>query len=114
MKEKTLIAISIIGSLAGLFVLFLLTENIEYNEKTIEKINSEKIQDMIKVNGEVVSARSGGNATFIQIKQPGYIDIIVFNSDLSLDKGENVEVIGKSEEYNGKMEIIGHRIRVIE
>ena len=49
MNEKMLIFIAFLGSLAGIFSLYLLTESIDYSAKTIEKINSEKIQDMIKI-----------------------------------------------------------------
>jgi len=113
MKEKTLIVISLLGSLAGLFALFLFSEHLDYNERTIEKINSEKIEEMIKITGEVVSSRSAGNVTFITITQPSEMDIVVFNGDLAFSQGEKIEVIGKREEYNGKVEIIGQRIRVV-
>lgn len=112
MDEKILIVVAFIGSLAGILILFALSETIEYSEKTIEKINAERIEDMIKLNGEVTKVNNIGNITFISVRQPSYIDVIVFDN-ISLFPGENVEIIGKSEEYNNKMEIIAHRIRVI-
>jgi aspartyl/asparaginyl-tRNA synthetase len=113
MDEKHLLIISFIGSLIGLFALFLLSDTLDYNEQTIEKINSAKTEDMVKVTGQVSSIRNSGNITFISIKQPDYMDIIVFDANLSLVPGEEIEVIGKGQEYNSKMEIIGERIRVI-
>jgi DNA/RNA endonuclease YhcR with UshA esterase domain len=93
--------------------LFLLVERLDYSEKTIEKIKSERIEDIVKINGEIESVNSNGNVTFITVKQPSYLTVVAFNSNLTLLKGERVEVIGKGEEYNKKMEIIAQRIRVV-
>jgi len=112
MNEKLLLTIAIIGSLTGLLVLFLLSENIQYQEKTIEKINAERIEDMIKINGIIDRVSNVKNLTFISLTQPSTIDVIVFHN-ITLFQGENVEIIGRTEEYEGEMEIIAHRIRVI-
>ena len=112
MNEKIILTIAFIASLAGIFGLFIFSENIDYNEKTIEKINAEKIQDMFKIKGEIAKVNAVGNLTFISIMQPNYIDVIVFDN-ISIYEGEYVEIIGKGEEYEGEMEVIAHRIRVI-
>ncbi len=78
MNEKVLLVIAFLGSLAGLFALFVFSENLDYNEKTIEKINAERIEDMIKLKGEVTSVNEIGNMTFISVMQPNYIDVIVY------------------------------------
>ena len=113
MNEKTLLLIAFFCSLAGLFALFLVVENLDYSEKTIEKINAERIEDMIKLKGDVVSVNEVGNITFISVMQPNYIDVIVFDNNITLFSGDRVEIIGKGEEYKGDMELIAHRIRVI-
>jgi DNA/RNA endonuclease YhcR with UshA esterase domain len=113
MQDRTLIIISFLGSLAGLFALFLLSENIDYSEPSIEKIRNERILDMVKLEGEVMSVSALDNITFLSLVQPSSIEVIVFDP-LNISKGERVEIIGKGEEYNGEMEVIAHRIRVIE
>jgi RecJ-like exonuclease len=112
MSEKAMIFAAFLCSLIGLFALYFIAENIEYGEKTIEKINNEKIEDMIKINGEVIKAMNNGNVTFLSIRQPTDMEVIVFQG-VNVATGQKVEIIGKSEEYNGKMEIIAHRIRVL-
>lgn len=112
MDEKVLLRIAFIGSLIGLLALYFLSEGIDYSEKTIEKINDEKIQEMFKIKGEVNTVRNQGNVTFLSIKQPSVIDVVVFDN-VSINEGNSVEIIGQGEEYNGKMEVIAHRIRVI-
>jgi DNA/RNA endonuclease YhcR with UshA esterase domain len=112
MNEKIILAMAFIGSMIGLIALFLFVENLDYGEKTIEKINAERIRDMVKIKGEVVSVNDIGNLTFISLMQPSYMDIVVFDH-VDLFSGEKVEIIGSTEEYEGKMEVIAHRIRVI-
>jgi aspartyl/asparaginyl-tRNA synthetase len=113
MGEKLMLFIAFILSLLGIIALYALSENIDYNEKTIEKINSEKILDMVKIVGEVERVGNSGNVTFITIQQPETIDVVVFDK-IELNEEDNVEIIGKSEEYNNKIEIIAHRIRIIQ
>ncbi|MCK5283377.1 MAG: hypothetical protein KAK00_08275 [Nanoarchaeota archaeon] len=113
MNEKIILLTAFVGALFGLLALFFLSENLDYSEKTIEKINEERIEDMIKVEGQIVDFRNSGNVTFISLVHPSYMDVVVFD-DIALRNGDNVEIIGKGEEYNNKMEIIAHRIRVID
>ncbi|MBD3164484.1 hypothetical protein GF323_04740 [Candidatus Woesearchaeota archaeon] len=113
MEEKIIVFVAFLGSLAGILILFSLSESLDYDIKTIEKINSEKMQDMIKINGKVIEVNSMENITFIRVQQPSYIDVIVFDN-MTVPAGTRIEVIGQSEEYQNKMEIIAHRIRVIE
>ena len=113
MNEKTLLLISFIGSLAGLLGLFFLSQHLDYGEQTIEKINTERIQDIVKIEGEVSHVSKGENITFILVKQPSMMDVIIFGKNITLYEGDRVEIIGKGEEYNGKMEIIAQRIRRI-
>jgi DNA/RNA endonuclease YhcR with UshA esterase domain len=112
MDEKVLLTIAFLGALVGLGLLFFISEGLDYDERTIEQINAEKIKDMVKVKGEVASISNAGNATFIRVMQPGYIEVVVFEN-ISLYEGEMVEVIGKIDEYEGENEIIAHRIRSI-
>lgn len=110
MNEKMLLSICFLFSLAGLFGLFLLSEHLDYDEKAIEKIKGEKLQDMVKLEGKIIRVTTLENITFITLEQPSSIDVVVFDN-VTLYQGEKVEIIGKGEEYNGKMEIIAHRIR---
>ena len=84
----------------------------DYEEKTIEQINAEKIKDIVKVKGKVDSVSNVGNVTFIRVIQPGYMEVLAFEN-ISLYEGEMIEIIGKIDEYEGENEIIAHRIRSI-
>ena len=69
----------------------------------------------MKILGRVTRFTETENVYFIEIQQPSTIDVLIFkNEPLSLTEGDNIEIIGKIDEYEGEMEIIGNRIRVIE
>ena len=116
MQKKDLLKISLIVSLIGISVLFVITQRIEINEKNIDKINKDNIGDYVKIKGKINKIDDLKNAVKINVVQPSTMDVIIFKNNQSIDfeEGDNVEVIGRVEEYNGKMEVIGEKVRVIE
>jgi len=112
MKEKTLLKISIICALIGVFVLFLISENIKIDETSIGKIENGQIGNDVKIKGVVNDVFNGEKASIITITQPEEIKIMIMENT-SLKKGDYVEVIGEVDEYNGELEVIGNRVRVM-
>jgi len=115
MKEKTLLKIALICSITGLFILYILSENISIEEKTIDKIDKSNFGEYVKVKGTVDKVINTENVVIIDVVQPQKISVVLFKEDtnISINEGSEVEVIGKVEDYNGEMEIIGSRVRVI-
>ena len=115
MKEKTLLQIALIAGIAGIVVLFFVSTTIEINEKTIDKINTQNVGEDVKLIGTIKNVYQSENAYFIEISQPSSLTIILFkDKNISLQVGDTVEIIGKIDEYEGKLEVIGQRVRVIE
>ncbi len=117
MKEKTLIKIAFICGIIGLFILFIISDTIEIKEKNIDKINKANVEEDVKLIGTISRITNLDEVTFIELEQPATITIILFkdkNKNISLYNGDNIEIIGQIEEYNGKLEIIAQRIRVLE
>ena len=117
MKEKTLIKIAFICGIIGLFILFIISDTIEIKEKNIDKINKANVEEDVKLIGTISKITNLDKVTFIELEQPATITIILFkdkNKNISLYNGDNIEIIGQIEEYNGKLEIIAQRIRVLE
>ncbi len=112
MDERLLLFASFFFSILGILALFVMSDNIDHDEVTIEKINQERIESMVKLKGEIIDVSDSGNLTFIRLMQPNYIDVVVFDL-VDLVQGDEIEVIGKREEYKRKTEIIAHRIRLI-
>ena len=116
MKEKVLLKIALVISLVGLFMLFMISSEITVEEKTIDKINKDNIDETVKLQGYVSSVKDTDSVLIFSVAQENEIDIVVFKNgeEISLNEGDYVEVEGTIEEYNGEMEIIGEEIKVIE
>lgn len=116
MQEKTLLKIALICSILGLSAIYLLSGNIEIKEKNIEKITLENKDEFVKLRGTVSNVADTEKVSFIKISQPQEINVILFkneNKTINIQQGNEVEVFGKVDEYNGKMEIIADRVRVV-
>ena len=114
MKETTLLKIALICSLTGLIALYFISEKIEikdYNAGALRK----NVGDDVNLKGTVTKINDKGNAVFVEVSQQNSVAVVLFttDNDLKLKNGDNVEVIGKVQEYNGKNEIIAQKIRVM-
>lgn len=112
MKEKTLLKIAIICAFVGVFLLYLISDSIKMDEKSIEQIENEEIGNDVKVKGVVKDVFNGEKISIITITQPEEMKIILYEN-VSVSEGDYIEVIGEIDEYKGEREVIGNRIRVI-
>ena len=116
MKEKTLLKAALIITLVGLAVLYLISGSIEIEETNMEKITLQNKGDFVKIKGTVSNKVDAGKITILDITQPHEITVILIKRDnktIQINHGNEVEIIGKVDEYNGKMEIIADKVRVI-
>jgi DNA/RNA endonuclease YhcR with UshA esterase domain len=116
MKEKTLLKIALIVSLVGLAVLYFASNNLSLDESRIEKITLENKDDFVKVKGVVSKVIDSDKAAIIDIMQPNTIKVVLFKADnkpTTIKEGQEVEIIGKVDEYDGELEIIAHRARIV-
>lgn len=118
MQEKKLLIFCVIGALAGIGLLFFLTTNLPFTE--IKNIGKESVGKSLKIQGEITGFFiSDKGHVFLKISdKTAEISAVIFNSSSSkigaynLKKGQNVEVSGKIDEYNGKLEIMPKEINV--
>ena len=116
MKEKTLLKVALIVSLLGLLILYLISDNLEIKEKNIEKITIDNKDEFVKIKGTVSNIVDTEKVTIMEILQPQEITVVFFKNEdktINIQQGNEVEVIGKVDEYEGNLEIIADRIRVI-
>mgnify|MGYP001563330956 CR=1 FL=1 len=113
MKETTLLKIALISSLIGLIILYFISTKIEV--KDYKPILNKNIGEDVKLKGTVTKITDRGTVVFIEVNQQNPITVVLFTDDdnLKLKDGDNVEVIGEVQEYNGKNEIIAQKIRVL-
>ena len=115
MKETTLLKIALACSLVGLVLLYFISIKIEvknYNPNILNK----NIGDDVRLEGAVAKVTDRGNVIFIEVNQQSPVTVVLFTEEnnLKLNNGDNVEIIGKVQEYNGKNEIIAQKIRIIK
>jgi DNA/RNA endonuclease YhcR with UshA esterase domain len=110
MEEKKLLRLSLIFSLFGILVLFLISLNMDVNEKLISQLDETDLGFNVKMEGVVTDVQNKGTVTLITISQLDEMDVVLFNSELILNKGDYLEVTGKIDEYEGKNQIIADKI----
>jgi len=116
MKEKTLLKLALICSLLGILILYLISDNITIDETNIEKITLENKDEFVKVKGQVSKVIDTEKVTILEITQPQEIKVVLFKSEnipTVIQKGHEVEIIGKVDEYESELEIIAHRARIV-
>ena len=115
MKETTLLKIALICSLVGLIVLYFISTKIEVKDYKPSSLNK-NVGDDVSLKGIVTKINDRGNVVFVDLQSQNYVTVVLFTKDenLKLKNGDDVEVIGKVQEYNGKNEIVAQKIRIIK
>ena len=116
MKEKNLLKAAFIASLIGVLILFIVSENISVDEKTISKITFEDLDKKVKIKGLVEKVIDTEKVVIMEVVQAENMDVILFkdgDGTVDVKEGDFIEVIGRVEEYEGELEVIGQRVRVI-
>ncbi len=113
MKEVTLLKAALICSVAGIILLFLISEVIDIPEKAISEITEGDKDSSVWVKGIVNRITEKEKVAYIEVIQPESISVVLFkdNENLNLKEGEYVEVAGMVEEYNGKLQLIGNIVK---
>ena len=113
MKETTLLKTALICSLVGLFALFFISAKIDFRDFKPSEL-SKNAGESVKLIGIVQKIDQRENVALVELAYKTPITVVVFtNNNVTLNSGDNVEVFGKVEDYNGKEEIIAQKIRVI-
>ncbi|MCS7134260.1 MAG: OB-fold nucleic acid binding domain-containing protein [Candidatus Pacearchaeota archaeon] len=112
MKKKLLIFSSIFFFI-GLFILIILVNHLEPKRIEISKIDEKKLEEWVKVRGEVsevrvVKTRTGEMVLFKLSDETASIYIIFNGKNFTETR---VEVIGKVIEYKGNLQIQAKKIK---
>lgn len=115
MKEKSLLKVALVCSLVGITTLFFISEFMEVEERNIGEITIDDLDKNVKIIGTVSKVIDTDKVLMMDIIQPQKLKVVVFkDKEINLKKGNYIEVLGKVEEYEGELEIIGDRIRLID
>ena len=113
MRENTLLKVAILSSIVGLVILFFISRSIE-----IPEYNPSQVKDVgmdVKLIGKITKIDQREGLFFIEVSKENKVEVALFTKDKTdIKYGDNVEVLGKVQDYNGKAEILANKIRVIE
>ncbi len=112
MKDSTLLKISLIISITGIFLLLFILEFSEVKPFQIKDISKEQLELQVKIQGEIVSIKETPGLYILKVDDlTETLTIIVFKEEpLNIKKGMYVEITGKVQEYKDELEIIADKI----
>jgi hypothetical protein len=110
-KDAKLLRYSIIVSLIGILLLFMIMYSAVIPSKVIANINQSDIGKKIKITGTIDSIRysSDNKTTFMEISHKCAINAVSF-SKIDLNNGSIISLEGKVQEYQGRLSIIADKV----
>lgn len=115
MHDHTLLKIALLGSVGGIAVLFIFSEQMGVNEQVISRLDQLPEGEEVEVTGVVLGVRDLEKVMFLEIAEEKIekVTVVLFKSrNVSVHEGDVVTVTGSLEEYQGKKEVIGNRVEV--
>jgi DNA/RNA endonuclease YhcR with UshA esterase domain len=109
MEEKVLLKLALIGSLLGILLLLSLSMVLEVREKSITQSKT-NINKEVKVIGVVSNVNQKGSTLLFDIAQLEELNVVAFQTNLTLNKGDYLEVTGRIDEYNQKPQLVADKI----
>ncbi len=113
MQESALLKLSVVSSIIGLVILFSISSLTEIEYSDINELTLNNLDDTIKVQGLITKVTPKEKITLLEIAQHNKMPIVIFDTNITINPGDEVEILGTVEEYNGKIELIADRIEQI-
>jgi hypothetical protein len=104
MRDSTLFKIALVITVIGLALLFLVQDNIN--------ITSDTNLEYVKLTGKVENIVNTGSVTIMEISKQDSVDVVMYDV-VRLKVGDEIEILGEFDEYEGETQIIAQRVRVI-
>ncbi|HLD43025.1 MAG TPA: hypothetical protein VJB08_03500 [Candidatus Nanoarchaeia archaeon] len=111
MKEATILKISLVTTIIGLFLLFYI--GLQPLAETSAEDLLEKTEGAVKFTGQVKGVSRAEGVTFVKVVQPVETTVVVFGNTINLSQGDTIEIIGDLDQFNGQKEVIARRIRMV-
>jgi len=111
MEEKTILNISLICVILGLFFLFLYAE--EFDAQVVEQLEMIPPEEEVMIKGIITKMSRYDTTVFLEVagERIETMDVVVFpEEEIFLTEGAYVKISGMVEEYQGKKELIASKI----
>jgi len=111
-NEIVLLRVSLIFSLIGILILFMLTYELKVKLYEINSLSKDNIDDVVRVKGVIESfAETPGLYLITLSDNTGKMTVVIFKDEkIPLQKNLEIEIIGSVVEYKDKIEIIAKQI----
>jgi exonuclease VII large subunit len=115
MRDETLLKLSLGIAVLGLIGLFIASQQTTPTGYAIAQLGDNTMGQTVKVTGTVSTVKTTTEGhSFITLRdQTGSIQVVVFSGSKidAPEQGQKIEVIGRLQEYKGKLEIVAEQIR---
>ena len=114
MKDKTLLKISLLMAIIGLLSMLYLSDKLELKPITIILISTNMLDQNIKIRGSITNAVNLKKIQILEVQDhTGKIEVVLFDENIKLKKGEYIEVEGKVSKYKNKLQINAELIKLL-
>lgn len=111
MDESLLLKAALVIAVLGLAAITLIIKLSGIQEVNIGEAKQADEDSTVKITGTVERITSKEGFSIINIRKEESIAVVLFDS-INLSKGQKVEVIGKTKDYNGGKELVAEKIVV--
>jgi len=105
MKTRSLLKLSLITTIIGIYLIIILANTLEPNITKILDINEKMIDEWVKIEGNVTSQKSIGELTILTVYDGTAGIHAIMYKEIENFEGSEVVVLGKIIEYKGELEI---------
>jgi len=114
MDDSALIKVSLIVSLLGIFLLFIISDNINLEYSDIGNIKTQDEGRIVRIKGVVKSVRNSEGMIIVEVMQENIVPVVIFkeNNISNINKNSFLDIEGEVRNYKGKPEIIADKVKV--
>lgn len=109
MQDSVLLKIALITSILGLGFLAIILATTGLQEIDISEAKELEEDTSIRITGTVQRVTNKDDFAIVSIKKEEEITVVLFEN-INLTKGQRIEVIGKTQDYNGEKEVVADKI----
>jgi len=115
MREKTLLKTALICALAGIALLWFISQDMQLQETQINSLDAKDAGKDIRLKGIVNRVTNMEKIMLVEMMQPYTVTVLLFkeNKETSLKPGDYIEASGRIEEYHNKPELIANLVKKI-
>ena len=111
MDDATITKTALIVGVIGIILLYFVSSNVQVEEKKISELYLLEDSDDVLVKGTIINLNKREKVTYLELSQQSTVKVIVFDDrNLTINKGDTIEVLGKISDNGEEKEIIANKI----